>query len=50
MLLALQCGDHESLLVQNGGLSAACCSTSQCVLVSHCVLVSRVLVSCCVFR
>ena len=57
MLLALRCGDHESSLVQNGGLSAACCSTSRCVLVSCCVLVSRcvlvshcVLVSRCVYR
>ena len=31
MLLALRCGDRESSLVQNGGLSAACCSTSHCV-------------------
>ena len=45
VLLALQCSDRESSLVQNGGLSAACCSTSRCVLVSCCVLVSR-----CVFR
>ena len=45
VLLALRCGDCESSLVQNGGLSVACCSTSRCVLVSCCVLVSR-----CVFQ
>ena len=39
VLLALRCGDRESLLVQNRGLLAACCSTSHCVLVSRCVLV-----------
>ena len=33
VLLALQCSDRKSLLVQNGGLSAASCSTSHCVLV-----------------
>ena len=37
VLLALRCGDHESSLIQNGGLSVACCSTSHCVLVSRCV-------------
>ena len=31
MLLALRSGDRESSLIQNGGLSAACCSTSHCV-------------------
>ena len=40
VLLALRCGDHESSLVQNGGLLAACCSTSHCVLVfSLCLLI-----------
>ena len=34
VLLALQCGDRESSLAQNGGLLVACCSTSRCVLVS----------------
>ena len=33
VLLALRCGDCESSFVQNGGLLAACCSTSRCVLV-----------------
>ena len=33
VLLTLQCGDRESLLIQNGGLLAACCSTSHYVLV-----------------
>ena len=33
VLLVLRCNDRESSLVQNGGLLAACCSTSHCVLV-----------------
>ena len=33
VVLTLRCGDRESSLIQNGGLSAACCSTSCCVLV-----------------
>ena len=40
VLLALRCGDHESLPIQNGGLLVACCSTSRCVLVfSLCILI-----------
>ena len=40
MLLTLRCGDHESSLVQNGGLSVACCSTSRRVLVFFlCILI-----------
>ena len=31
VLPTLRCGDHESSLFQNGGLSVACCSTSRCV-------------------
>ena len=32
VLLTLRCGDCESSLIQNGGLSVACCSNSHCVL------------------
>ena len=33
VLLTLRCDDHKSSLIQNRGLSAACSSTSRCVLV-----------------
>ena len=43
VLLALLCSDRESLLVQNGGLLAACCSTSRCVSVfSLCIPIGLV--------
>ena len=31
VLPTLRCGDHESSLIQNRGLSVACCSISRCV-------------------
>ena len=43
VLLTLRCSDRESSLVQNGRLSAACCSTSHCVLVfSLCIPIGLV--------